>query len=63
MAGSAGDAAARVSARAAQIKTLQRHSIIRSTDHRPGAEQLVQPHLAVENVAADQAEAPFEIER
>src|SRR5688500_10854516 len=48
---------ARVCARPAQIKALERHPVVGRTDHRPGAEQLVEAHLAVENVAADQTEA------
>src|SRR3954464_1768311 len=58
-----GDAAAGMRAGAAQIKAFERHSVIRRADHRPRAEQLIEPHLAVEDVAADQPEAPFEIER
>src|SRR6476620_9825964 len=58
-----GDPAARVSARAAQIQALERHPVIGGADHRPRAEQLVETHLAVENVAADRAEAALEIER
>ena len=56
-------AAARMRARPAQIEPLQRHPIIGRADHRPRAEQLVEPHLAVENVAADQPEAALEVER
>src|SRR3954471_24725398 len=57
------NSAARVCTRAAQIETLQGHAVVCRTDHRPRAEQLVQPHLAVENVAADQPKAALEIER
>src|SRR4051794_31284511 len=63
MPGRAGHPTARVSARPAQIKALQRHSIIGRADHRPRAEQLVEAHLAVEDVAADQAEPALEVER
>ena len=63
MSRSAGHAAARVRARSAQIEALERHPIIGRADHRPSAEQLVEAHLAVENVAADQAEAALEVER
>src|SRR5437868_5154169 len=61
--GCAGHAAARMRARSAQVQPLQRHSIIGGADHRARAEQLIEPHLAMENVAADEAEAAFEIER
>src|SRR5688572_2053272 len=63
MAGGAGDSSARVSARSAQVQAFERHPVIRGADHRPGAEQLVEAHLAVENIAADQPEAALEIER
>jgi hypothetical protein len=63
MAGRAGHAAARVRARSAQIEARQRHAVVGGADHRPGAEQLVEAHLAVEDVAADQAEAALEVER
>src|SRR6185437_13485599 len=61
--GSAGHAAAWMGARAAQVEALERHAVIRGADHRPRAEQLVGAHLAVENVAAGEAEAPLQIER
>ena len=59
----AGDAAAGMRARTAQVEALERHPVIGRADHRPGAEQLVEAHLAVEDVAADQAEAALEVER
>ena len=58
-----GDTAARMRARAAQIETFQRHPVIGRANHRTSAEQLIKPHLAVEDVAADQSEAALEIER
>src|SRR5215212_6032976 len=48
---------------AAQIEALERHTVVRGADHRPCAEQLVEAHLAMENVAADQSEAALEVER
>src|SRR5687768_14492980 len=57
------DSAAWMSTRSAQIQTLERHPVVGRTDHRPGAEQLVEAHLAVKDVAADQAEAALEVER
>src|SRR5688572_3437426 len=63
MTGSTGHSATRMGARAAQIESRQRHSIVGGADHRTGAEQLIEAHLAVEDVAADQAEAALEIER
>src|SRR5438067_13776678 len=58
-----GHAPARMRARAAQVQALERHPVIGCTDHRPRAEQLVEAHLAMEDVAADQPEAALEIER
>src|SRR5687767_14791658 len=49
--------------RAAKIEARERHSVIGVTEHRPVREELVEAHLAVEDVAADQAEAALEIER
>src|SRR5688500_1047225 len=49
--------------RAAKIEAPERHAVIGVTEHRPVREELVEPHLAVEDVAADQAEAALEIER
>src|SRR3954447_16082719 len=63
MARRARNTAPRARTGAAQIETLQGHAVVCRTDHRPRAEQLVQPHLAVENVAADQPKAALEIER
>src|SRR5947209_5852096 len=55
--------AARMRSGTAQIQALERHPVIGRADHRPRAEELVETHLAVEDVAADQAEAALEIER
>src|SRR6185437_14979223 len=63
MAGRAGDTAARMRARSAQVQALERHAIIRRADHRPRAEQLVEAHLAVKDIAADQAETPLKVQR
>src|SRR4029079_4398139 len=50
-------------ARAAEIKARQRAAIVRISDHRPRAEKLVERQRSVEDIAADQAEIAFEIER
>src|SRR5205809_7998194 len=63
MARSAGHSAARMRSGPAQIESLQRHPIVRRTDHRASAEQLIEAHLAVEDVSPDEPEPPFEIER
>src|SRR6476646_8332985 len=55
--------AAGMCARPAQVEALERHPIVGSANHRAGAEQLVEPHLAVEDVASDQAEAALQVER
>ena len=39
------------------------HAVISVADHRPGAEELVETHLAVEDVAADQSKAALKVER
>src|SRR5206468_9914914 len=63
MAGSPGYTAAGMGAGTAQVQPLERHAVIRAPDHGAGAEQLVEAHLAVENVATDKAEAALEVER
>ena len=60
---SAGDAPARMSAGTAQVKAPEGQPIVRSAYHRPRAEQLVEAHLAGEDVATDEAEAALEVER
>src|SRR6476659_10022343 len=60
---SAGDASARMRSRSAEIEPLQGHPIIGGADHGPRAKQLIEAHLAMENVAADQSEAIFQILR
>jgi len=61
--GRTGDSATRVRSRPAQIESLERHPISGRADHRPGAEQLVEAHLAVKNVAADKAEPALQVQR
>jgi hypothetical protein len=48
---------------AAQVEAGQRHPVIGMSEQRPGREELVEAHAAVEDVAADQAEAALEVER
>jgi hypothetical protein len=55
--------ATRVGSGTAEVKALEWHTVICGADHRPRAEQLIKPHLAVKDVAADQTEAALEIER
>ena len=52
-----------VRARAAQVQAFEWHPVIGGANHRPGAEELVQSHLSVEDIAADKAETPLQIER
>lgn len=61
MARSPRHAAARVRSRAAKIKPLKWHPIISGAKQRSRAEQLVEPHFAMKDVAANQPEAPLEI--
>src|SRR5690606_9707983 len=59
----AGHAAARMGAGTAQVQARQRAAIVRLAEYRPRAEQLIEAQRAVEDVAADEAEVAFEIER
>src|SRR5687768_14313724 len=63
VAGRAGDAATGMPTRAAQVEARQRHAVVRGAEDRPRREELVEPELAVEDVAVDEAEAAFQIER
>src|SRR2546430_13827517 len=63
MARRAGDSATGVGAGAAQVETLQGHPVVGGADHRPRAEQLIETHLAMEDVPADQSEPALKIER
>src|SRR5690348_10938189 len=60
VAGRACHSAAGMGAGTAQIQALQRHPVIRGADHWPRAEELVEAHLAVKDVAADQPEPALE---
>src|SRR5579859_4465374 len=59
----AGHAAAGMGSRTAHIEAGHRRAVIGMAQHRPRREQLVQVELAMEDVAADQAEGAFEVER
>src|SRR5262245_46968306 len=63
MAGSTGDAAARVGARTAHIEPADRCSVVCMAGHRPRREELAELELSVKNVAADETEGTLEIER
>ena len=63
MSGRASDSASRMRTGPAKVQAFQRHPIIGGADHRAGAEQLIEPHLAVEDVPADEPEPALEIER
>src|SRR5690606_36967077 len=56
-------AAARVGTRPAEVKTGHWHAVGGIARHRPGAEQLVQGELPMENVAVDQPKAPLQVKR
>src|ERR1017187_7664869 len=56
-------ASARMRARTAEIEALNRRAVARPAGYRTHHEHLVQAHLAVENVAAGDAETPFQVER
>ena len=59
----AGDAPAGMRAGAAQVEALERHAVVGRANHGPCAEQLIETHLPVEDVASDQSEASFKVER
>ncbi len=59
----AGDAAARVRARAAEIQALDRHAVVGVPRRGPQGVDLVRVQGAVEDVAAAQPELALEIER
>jgi hypothetical protein len=63
VAGCAGHTAARMRARSAHVQSFQRSAIVAVSEHWPRREHLVQAQGAVKNVAADQSEGSFEIER
>src|SRR5690606_10356606 len=59
----AGDAAARVAAGAAQVQAAERTAVIALPQQRARAEHLVEAERAVEDVAAEQADAALQVER
>src|SRR3546814_2040024 len=63
MARSAGDAAAGVSSGAAHVEALHRPPIGGVAKHGAGGPKLVQGHVAVHDVAADEAELALQVER
>ena len=63
LAGLAGDAAARMGARARQVEPLERQPVAGVAEERPPQEELVERRLAVQRVAAGQAVVALEIER
>ena len=56
-------AAARMRAGPAQIQPADGRPITRAARHRPHHEHLIQAHFTVEDIAAGEAEAAFQIER
>ncbi len=59
----ASDAAARMGARSAHIESPDRPAIIAMSEHRPRRPELVEAHMSMEDVAADQAELALQVER
>ena len=59
----AGDAAAGMRAGAAHVKARDGAAIVGMAQHRPGGKNLPELEAAVKNIAADEAEFAFEIER
>ena len=59
----AGDAAARMRARAAHVEAGDRRAVIGMAEHRAGRKNLVERQRAMKDVAAEKAEGAFEIER
>ena len=62
VAGSAGDAAAWMSSRAAHVQAAKGRAIVGMAQHRTGGEKLVQRQGTVENVAADKSESALQVE-
>ncbi len=58
----AADAAPRVRARPAEVEPRDRRPVVGVAPHRPVHEQLVRSHLAVQRMAAGEAEHPLEIQ-
>src|SRR5437764_13077594 len=58
---SAGDAAAGVRARAAEVEAAQGRAVLRPADEGAEGVELVERHLAVERVAARKAVLAFEV--
>src|SRR5208282_2649727 len=58
-----GDAAAWMGAGAAMIEPGNGTAVVSVSEHRARREQLIERHRAVENIAAEEAELAFEIER
>src|SRR5690349_24912623 len=58
---SAGDAAAGMSPRAAQVESRQRGAVVRMAQYRPRGPELVERELPVEDVAAGETEFPLEV--
>ena len=61
--GGAGEAVARVRARAAKVEPGDRSAVARPAEQRAHGEELVERQLAVEDVAAGQAVSLFQIQR
>src|SRR5947209_3512715 len=60
-AGRAGDAAAGVRARAAEVEAAQGRAVLRPADEGAEGVELVERHLAVERVAAGESVLAFEV--
>ena len=56
-------AAARVGARPTHVEPGDGRAVIAMTQHRPRGIELIERHVAVEDVATDQPELAFEVER
>src|SRR5258705_2717417 len=63
LAGAAGDAAAGVGARAAQVQADDREAVAGVAEQRPPEVELIEAGLTVERVTAGQPETRFEIDR
>ena len=62
MAGSAGDAAARMGRGAAHVEAGNGRAIVGVSEHGAGGIKLVETQAAMEDVAADEAEFALEVE-
>ena len=63
VAGSTGDAAARMRAGAAQVESIYRRAVLRPARNGAHEEKLIERQVTMKNISFGQAVSAFEIER